>query len=97
MFIILKEDLPLKLRNSENKKDFPNIFEALKTSYRTDWLCALEILEIVYHTQCNFDLEKKVRIYLEMKAASEQEITKLINDGLHVIANPVTQLIIEEN
>jgi phenylalanine-4-hydroxylase len=32
-----------------------------------------------------------------MKAASEQEITKLINDGLHVIANPVTQLIIEED
>jgi len=90
-----------KTRNiRENKtgyEELEDIFEALKTSYRTDWLCALEILEIVYHTQCNFDLEKKVRIYLEMKAASEQEITKLINDGLHVIANPVTQLIIEED
>ncbi len=43
------------------------------------------------------DFEKELRIYLEMKAANEPDHTKLINDGLHVIANPVTQLITVED
>lgn len=90
-----------KVRNIREKQsgyeDLEGIFELLKTSYRNDWLCALEILEIVYHTQLNADFEKELRIYLEMKALAEPEHTKLINDGLHVIANPVTQLITEED
>lgn len=74
----------------------PEIFEELKTKHRSDWLCALEILEIVYHKQLDAQLEKELRVYLEMKAATETELSKLINDGMHVIANPVTQLITEE-
>jgi len=77
--------------------ELEQIFNALKTSHRTDWLCTLEILEIVYHQKINPAFEKELRIYLEMKAASEPELTKLINDGLHVIANPVTQLITVED
>ena len=73
------------------------IFNVLKTSHRTDWLSALEILEIVYHQKINPDFEKELRVYLELKAASEPELTKLINDGLHVIANPVSQLITVED
>ena len=73
------------------------IFNTLKTKYRADWLCALQILEIIYHKDLDSDLEKEIRIYLEMKAATEKDYTKLINDGLHVIANPVTQLITEED
>ncbi len=78
-------------------EQLPSIFETLKTTYRTDWLCALEILEIVYHKQLDKEFEKELRIYLEMKAATATDYTKLINDGLHVIANPVTQLINEED
>lgn len=77
--------------------ELKKIFTELKTNYRADWLCALEILEIVYHKQLDTDFEKELRIYLEMKANSESDYTKLINDGLHVIANPVTQLINEED
>ena len=77
--------------------ELKRIFETLKTNYRADWLCALEILEIVYHKQLDADFEKELRVYLEMKAKSEADYTKLINDGLHVIANPVTQLINEED
>lgn len=73
------------------------LFESLKSNHRQDWLCAMEILEILEHTQYNPALEKEVRIYLEMKASNEPEHKKLINDGLHVIANPVTQLITEED
>ncbi|MNY24747.1 hypothetical protein D3C86_1584850 [compost metagenome] len=72
------------------------LFKALKAEYRYDWLSAMEILEILYHKQLYPELEKEVRIYLELKSANESEYTKLINDGLHVIANPVTQLITEE-
>jgi len=77
-------------------EELRSIFEHLKTKYRRDWLCALEILEIVYHKALDTDFEKELRIYLEMKALTEPDYTKLINDGLHVIANPVTQLINEE-
>jgi len=77
-------------------EQLPSVFNELKTKHRTDWLCSMEILEIVYHRNIDPKFEKELRIYLEMKAATEQEYTKLINDGLHVIANPVTQLITEE-
>lgn len=77
--------------------ELESIFNELRASHRSDWLCALEILEIVYHQKINLAFEKEIRIYLEMKAAHESELTKLINDGLHVIANPVTQLITVED
>lgn len=73
-----------------------DLFVTLKTEHRYDWLSAMEILEILYHKRLYPDLEKEIRIYLELKSAGESEHTKLINDGLHVIENPVTQLIIEE-
>jgi phenylalanine-4-hydroxylase len=83
--------------NETGYEELGSIFSLLKTAHRTDWLCALEILEIVYHKQLDAAFEKELRIYLEMKAATEPDHTKLINDGLHVIENPVTQLINEED
>jgi phenylalanine-4-hydroxylase len=80
-----------------SQEQIPGLFGQLKTSYRQDWLCALEILEILHFTGAYPDLEKEIRIYLEMKASNEPDHKKLINDGLHVIANPVTQLITEED
>jgi len=73
------------------------IFDELKTNFRYDWLCAMQILEILHHKATHPALENTVRIYLEMKAANEKELSKLINDGFHVIANPVTQLITVED
>jgi phenylalanine-4-hydroxylase len=72
------------------------IFNNLKTAYSDDWLCGLEILEILDHKQNNPELEASVRAWLVEKAENEPEHRKLIVDGLHVIANPVTQLIIQE-
>jgi len=76
-------------------KQLESIFNELKTNHRKDWLCALEILELVYHKKIYHQLEKEVLIYLEIKAGREPDHTKLINDGLHVIKNPVSQLITE--
>nr|WP_068892038.1 aromatic amino acid hydroxylase [Pedobacter panaciterrae] len=84
----------------ENEVDFellPDLFEKLKTEHRQDWLAALEILEILHHKQLFPDLKKEVRNYLELKSENETEHKKLINDGLHVIENPVSQLITEED
>jgi len=71
------------------------IFGELKQNHRKDWLCSLEILELVYHKKIYHQLEKEVLVYLEIKAGREADHTKLINDGLHVIKNPVSQLITE--
>jgi phenylalanine-4-hydroxylase len=35
---------------------------------------------------------KEIRIYLELKASAEPEYYKLINDGFHLIKNPVAHL-----
>ncbi|RYG03701.1 MAG: hypothetical protein EOO07_31655 [Chitinophagaceae bacterium] len=83
--------------NRTGYEELASIFKDLKTAHRSDWLCALEILEIVYHQKIDPAFEKELRVYLEMKAANEPDHTKLINDGLHVIANPVTQLITVED
>ena len=82
---------------SERQEELPELFGHLKTKHSQDWLAALEILEILHYTGAFPELETEVRTYLEMKASMEAEHKKLINDGLHVIANPVTQLITEED
>ena len=73
-----------------------DLFHQLKTKHRHDWLCALEILEIVYHKKIYHQLEREINIYLELKASREPEHHKLINDGLYVISHPVSQLIVNE-
>ena len=81
--------------SGDNLAQLPDIFDQLRTNHRQDWLCALEILELVYHKKIYHQLERDVLIYLELKAAREADHRKLINDGLHVIKNPVSQLLVE--
>lgn len=81
---------------AEGLEKLPEIFTNLKTNFRQDWLCALEILEIVYHKKLYHQLEKEILIHLELKAGKELDHTKLINDGLYVIKNPVSQLVMED-
>lgn len=81
--------------SGEKLEQLPDIFNQLKNNYRQDWLCALEILEIVYHKKNYHQLEKEVQIYLELKASREADHDKLISDGLHVIKHPVSQLLVE--
>lgn len=94
---VLYQKVRAARENQKGYEELEQIFKDLKTNHRTDWLCALEILEIIYHQKCNPLLEKELRVYLELKAANEPDLAKLINDGLHVIANPVSQLITVED
>lgn len=81
--------------SGQNLEELSKIFDHLKRNHRQDWLCALEVLEIVYHKKIYHQLEKEIQVYLEIKAGREPDHKKLINDGLHVIKNPVSQLIID--
>ncbi|MGN7986963.1 aromatic amino acid hydroxylase [Pedobacter sp. 22226] len=82
--------------SGENLEELAEIFTELKTDHRQDWLCALEILEIIFHKKIYHQLEKEIQVYLEIKAGKESDHMKLINDGLHVIKNPVSQLLVED-
>lgn len=93
----LYKTIRLIRENNYGHDQLPALFAKLKNNFRQDWLAALEILEILHYTESHPALEKEIRIYLEMKVSNEPEHKKLITDGLHVIANPVTQLITEED
>ncbi|MBO9673780.1 MAG: aromatic amino acid hydroxylase [Sphingobacteriaceae bacterium] len=82
--------------SGKNLELLGDIFTQLKIDHRQDWLCALEILEIIYHKKIYHQLEREIQVYLEIKAGKEPDHTKLINDGLHVIKNPVSQLLVED-
>ncbi|MEO5912111.1 MAG: aromatic amino acid hydroxylase [Pelobium sp.] len=77
-------------------EELAKIFNTLKTDFRADWLCTLEILEILDQHQLDKDLCSSIKIYLDMKASNEPELRKLIADGMSLIKNPVTQLIIQQ-
>ena len=82
---------------SEDTDALPQLFDTLKKNHRLDWLASVEILEILHHNDILPAFKKDLEIYLELKSTNEKEHTKLINDGLHVIANPVSQLITLED
>ncbi len=83
--------------DEEGYETLVTFVEMLKTEHGNDWLCAMEILEILYHNKIYPELEQEVREWLQEKAVRAPGQAKLIADGLHVIENPVTQLIIEDD
>jgi len=66
------------------------VWDSLRKNHREDWLCAMEILEILENRGVLPELAKEISIYLELKAAAEPEFTKLINDGFYLIKHPVS-------
>ncbi|AMR31971.1 phenylalanine 4-monooxygenase [Mucilaginibacter sp. PAMC 26640] len=71
-----------------------NVWLMLQKFYYDDWLCALEILELLDHEQAEPKLAEEIRCFLESKAAKEPEYKKLINDGLYLIKHPVAQKLV---
>jgi len=63
-----------------------DIWKELKQDFRDDWLCAIEILEILELETIFPDTAKDIRIYLEMKASNEPELSKLIQNGFYLIS-----------
>jgi phenylalanine-4-hydroxylase len=71
-----------------------NIWLRLQKNHHDDWLCALEILEILEHEEVEPQLAKEIKTFLEQKAISEPEYKKLIIDGFYLIAHPVEQKLV---
>ncbi len=66
----------------------------LQKNHYDDWLCALEILEILDHEGTEPIVASEIRKFLEQKAANEPEYKKLITDGLYLIKHPVDQKLV---
>jgi phenylalanine-4-hydroxylase len=80
-----------------NKGDFGflgNVWLMLQKHHHDDWLCALEILELLDHEEIEPALAAEIKQFLEQKAANEPEYKKLINDGLYLIKHPVEEKLI---
>jgi phenylalanine-4-hydroxylase len=68
-----------------------NVWRVLQACHHDDWLCPLEILELLDHEQAEPALAVEIRDFLVQKATAEPEYSKLINDGLYLIAHPVSE------
>jgi phenylalanine-4-hydroxylase len=66
------------------------IFNSICAAHKNDWLCALEILEIVAHEEVASELASTVRAYVEAQKNNMPEFTKLIGDGLAIIDAQLT-------
>jgi phenylalanine-4-hydroxylase len=71
-----------------------NVWFKLQKHHHDDWLCALEILEILEHEEAEPGLSLEIRTFLEQKAADEPEYKKLISDGFYLIKHPVDQKLV---
>jgi len=71
-----------------------NVWFTLQKSHHDDWLCAIEILEILEHEDAEPGVAAEIRDFLEKKAAAEPEYRKLIDDGLYLIKHPVEQKLV---
>ncbi|MES2276756.1 MAG: aromatic amino acid hydroxylase [Bacteroidota bacterium] len=82
-------------RQTQTGYDFlGNVWEQLEKTHHEDWLCAMEILEILDHEDIEPQLAADIRAFLENKAATAPELKKLISDGFYLIKHPVEQKLV---
>ncbi|QEC51047.1 phenylalanine-4-hydroxylase [Anseongella ginsenosidimutans] len=66
----------------------PKLWQELKERFPADWLCALEILEILESDGIFKDIATEIASWLEQKSVREPALAKLISDGLAVMRQP---------
>nr|WP_067058060.1 aromatic amino acid hydroxylase [Mucilaginibacter sp. L294] len=71
-----------------------NVWMMLQKYHHDDWLCALEILELLDHEEAEPALAVEIRQFLEHKSVNETIYKKLISDGLYLIKHPVEEKLI---
>ncbi|MCJ8208743.1 aromatic amino acid hydroxylase [Mucilaginibacter sp. RS28] len=82
-------------RQSHNGYNYlGNVWQQLQQNHHDDWLCPMEILEILQHEGIEANLAADIQSFLENKASSEPGFKKLIHDGLHLIENPAAQKLV---
>jgi phenylalanine-4-hydroxylase len=81
----IRELIELVPITSAQLEELENIFNQVLASHKKDWLCALEILEIIAAIEKAGSLSKTIRTYLEKQKTENPSFTKLISDGLGII------------
>ncbi len=82
-------------RQNQNGYEFlGNAWDKLQKNHHDDWLCAMEILEILDHENIEPRIATEVRTFLQDKADKEPELKKLISDGFYLIKHPVEQKLV---
>lgn len=71
-----------------------NVWFKLQKNHHDDWLCALEILELLEHEDVEPIVRTEIRQFLEQKAKDQPELKKLISDGFYLIEHPVEQKLV---
>ncbi|MDB5152996.1 MAG: aromatic amino acid hydroxylase [Mucilaginibacter sp.] len=71
-----------------------NVWLRLQKKHHYDWLCALEILEILDHEEVEPGVASEIRTFLENKSQNEPALKKLISDGFYLIKHPVEQKLV---
>lgn len=88
----LFREVRLCRENHAGYENLAEIWQELKQNFREDWLCSMEILELLEQQGTDLELAREIRIHLEMKASNEPELYKLIYNGFYLINNPKGQL-----
>ncbi|MEJ6981181.1 aromatic amino acid hydroxylase [Pedobacter sp. P351] len=81
------------------RKDFNllvGLFDKISTQHKDDWLCALEILEILEHENSEHEAAMKIRKFLKQKTVEKPELKKLISDGFYLIEHPIQQNLVNQ-
>jgi phenylalanine-4-hydroxylase len=74
-----------------NYQALNTIWQQLKANHPSDWLCALEILELADQQDMQVGLAQEIKQFLAHKAALQPAYKKLIEDGFYLITHPVEQ------
>ncbi|WP_448702582.1 aromatic amino acid hydroxylase [Mucilaginibacter sp. AW1-3] len=80
--------------SNEDRDILTHVWRQLQLHHPGDWLCALEILEVLDHEEIMPDIAQQIHIFLENKMIGEPELKKLITDGFYLIKHPVEQKLI---
>jgi len=63
----------------------PQLWEELKTDHPGDWLCALEILEMLEFKQMDTILKQEIIQFLNEKKMTGDGMKKLVEDGIRLV------------
>jgi phenylalanine-4-hydroxylase len=66
--------------NNEKPENLIEVWAALKKNYPDDWLCPLEILELLKEHK-NEPLFSEIKMYLDILKSKNSVLEKLIGDG----------------
>ncbi len=68
-----------------NYEQLPFVWNQLKNNFSNDWLCAMEILELLDQENMMPQVTEEIKLYLKLKAEKNPEKRKLIQDGFYLI------------